>query len=92
MRTGFIAPLQCQIARATPSSAARLRALEDGLLAALLTTRGFIRGKPGLPHFNYAAQVAEKFLGYVFEVPAEVVAARDGITATATTDTDKQVD
>ena len=52
----------------------------------ILTTKGFIEGKPGLPHFNYAAQVTEKFLGYVFEVPPEIVAARDGITATATTD------
>jgi len=45
-----------------------------------------MEGKPGLPHFNYAAQVAELFLGYVFEVPPEVVAQRDGITAVATTD------
>lgn len=52
----------------------------------ILTTKGFIRGKPGLPHFNYPAQVVEKFLGYVFEVPPEIVAARDGITAAATTD------
>ncbi|MBI2926520.1 MAG: hypothetical protein HYY24_12565, partial [Verrucomicrobia bacterium] len=52
----------------------------------VLTTQGFIEGKPGLPHFNYAAQVAELFLGYVFEVPPEVVAQRDGITAVATTD------
>jgi hypothetical protein len=52
----------------------------------VLTTQGFIDGKPGLPHFNYAAQVAELFLGYVFEVPPEIVAQRDGITAAATTD------
>ncbi|PYI86464.1 MAG: hypothetical protein DME26_08995, partial [Verrucomicrobia bacterium] len=52
----------------------------------VLTTKGFIEGKPGLPHFNYAAQVAELFLGYVFEVPPEIVAQRDGITAVATTD------
>ena len=52
----------------------------------VLTTRGFMEGKPGLPHFNYAAQVAELFLGYVFEVPPEVVAQREGITAVATTD------
>src|SRR5262249_45507302 len=38
-----------------------------------------------LPHFNYPAQVAEKFLGYVFEVPPEIVAQRDGITAISTT-------
>jgi hypothetical protein len=52
----------------------------------LLTMKGFIEGKPGLPHFNYPAQVLEKFLGYVFEVPDEVISARDGITAAATTD------
>ncbi len=52
----------------------------------ILTTKGFIEGKPGLPHFNYAAQVTEKFLGYVFEVPPEIVEAREGITAAATTD------
>ena len=52
----------------------------------VLTTRGFIEGKPGLPHFNYAAQVAELFLGYVFEVPPEIVQQREGITAVATTD------
>jgi hypothetical protein len=52
----------------------------------VLTTRGFIEGKPGLPHFNYAAQVTELFLGYVFEVPPEVVQQREGITAVSTTD------
>lgn len=52
----------------------------------VLTTHGFIEGKPGLPHFNYAAQVAELFLGYIFEVPPEVVAQREGSTAASTTD------
>ena len=51
----------------------------------ILTTSGFIAGKPGLPHFNYAAQVAEKFLGYVFEVPPEIVELREGVTAISTT-------
>jgi hypothetical protein len=51
----------------------------------VLTMKGFIKGKPGLPHFNYAAQVCEKFLGYVFEVPPEIVKMRDGITAASTT-------
>lgn len=51
----------------------------------LLTMKGFIKGKPGLPHFNYAAVVAEKFLGYVFEVPPEIVEARQTATAAATT-------
>jgi hypothetical protein len=52
----------------------------------VLTMRGFIKGKPGLPHFNYPAQVLEKFMGYVFEVPDSVLQTRDGITAAATTD------
>lgn len=51
----------------------------------VLTMKGFIEGKPGLPHFNYAAQVCEKFLGYVFEVPLEIVKIRNGIAAASTT-------
>jgi hypothetical protein len=51
----------------------------------VLTMRGFIRGKPGLPHYNYAAQVCEKFLGFVFEVPPSVVAMRNTLTAASTT-------
>jgi hypothetical protein len=54
----------------------------------LLTMRGFIDGKPGLPHFNYAAVVCEKFLGYAFEVPATIVAQREGATAASTTHPD----
>ncbi len=53
----------------------------------VLTMPGFIEGKPGLPHFNYAAQVCEKFLGYVFEVTPEVVKARGTLTAASTVDT-----
>jgi hypothetical protein len=52
----------------------------------VLTTKGFIEGKPGLPHFNYAAQVAMLFLGYIFEVPPEVVEQRAGSTAASTVD------
>ena len=52
----------------------------------VLTMKGFIQGKPSLPHFNYSAQVCEKFLGYAFEVPDEIVQSRQGITASATTD------
>ena len=51
----------------------------------LLTMPGFLKGRPGLPHYNYAAHVAEKFLGYVFEVPPEIVAMREAITAISTT-------
>lgn len=52
----------------------------------VLTTKGFIDGKPGLPHYNYAAQVSMLFLGYVYEVPAEIVDQREGVTALGTTD------
>ncbi len=52
----------------------------------LLTMKGFMNGKPGLPHFNYAAIVAEKFLDYSFEVPPEIVEARQTATAAGTTD------
>jgi hypothetical protein len=47
---------------------------------------GFIQGKPGLPHFNYAARVLTDFMGRVFEVPPEVLAQRAGATATSTVD------
>lgn len=52
----------------------------------VLTTPGFIDGKPGLPHYNYAAQVSMLFLGYVYEVPPEIVEQREGVTALGTTD------
>ncbi|MEQ1830110.1 MAG: hypothetical protein ABL921_29385 [Pirellula sp.] len=52
----------------------------------ILTTPGFIQGKPGLPHYNYAAQVSMLFLGFVYEVPAEIVDQRVGVTALGTTD------
>ncbi len=52
----------------------------------VLTTAGFIEGKPGLPSYNYAAQVAEKFLGFVFEVTPEIEAERNDGTALSTTE------
>ncbi len=52
----------------------------------LLTTAGFIEGKPGLPHYNYAAQVSMLFLGYRYEVSSEIVEQREGATALGTTD------
>ncbi|MGN6133138.1 MAG: hypothetical protein ACTHOU_01515, partial [Aureliella sp.] len=52
----------------------------------VLTTPGFIQGKPGLPHYNYAAQVSMLFLGFVYEVPPEIVELREGVTALGTTD------
>ncbi len=52
----------------------------------VLTTEGFIQGKPGLPHYNYSAQVSMLFLGYIYEVPPEIVEQREGVTALGTTD------
>ena len=51
----------------------------------VLTMKGFVDGKPGLPHFNYAAQVLEKFMGFVFVVPEAIVKMREGVTAVETT-------
>lgn len=52
----------------------------------LLTMRGFIKGKPGLPHYNYAARVFTGFLGVVFEVPQAALDARATATAASTVD------
>jgi phosphoribosyl 1,2-cyclic phosphodiesterase len=54
---------------------------EDHGHTGVLTTKGFIEGKPGLPHYNYAAQVSMLFLGYVYEVPPEVVETVRGTEA-----------
>lgn len=52
----------------------------------LLTMKGYISGKPGLPHYNYAARVLTGFLGLVFEVPQEALDARATATASSTVD------
>lgn len=52
----------------------------------VLTMPGYIRGKPGLPHYNYAARVLTGFLGEVFEVPPEVFDQRATATAASTVD------
>lgn len=52
----------------------------------MLTMKGFISNKPGLPHFNYAARVFTDFMGYVFEVPQEVFDQRGTATAASTVD------
>ena len=52
----------------------------------VLTMKGFIQHKQGLPHYNYAARVLEDFMGYVFEVPPEVAEMRLGATAATTVD------
>ena len=52
----------------------------------LLTMKGYIHGKPGLPHYNYAARVLTGFLGFVFEVPQAALDARATATASSTVD------
>lgn len=53
----------------------------------LLTMPGYIKNKPGLPHYNYAARVMTGFMGAVFEVPPEVFDQRGTATAASTVDT-----
>jgi hypothetical protein len=42
----------------------------------ILTMPGFIKTKPGLPHFNYSARVMSDYMGQIFEVTPDIVAAR----------------
>jgi hypothetical protein len=50
----------------------------------VLTMKGYIKGKPGLPHYNYAARVFTGFMGFVFEVPQEALDARATASAAST--------
>ena len=68
---------------------------EAGLLTArpdfhgqtgVLTMKGYIRGKPGLPHYNYAARVLTGFMGTLFDVPQAALDARATATASSTVD------
>lgn len=52
----------------------------------LLTTKGYLSSKPGLPHYNYPARVLSGFMGTVFEVPPEVFDQRGTATAASTVD------
>ncbi|HEX8705816.1 MAG TPA: carbohydrate-binding domain-containing protein [Myxococcaceae bacterium] len=52
----------------------------------VLTMKGFIQNKPGLPHYNYAARVMTDFMGSIFEVPSEVFDMRGAATAASTVD------
>jgi hypothetical protein len=52
----------------------------------VLTMKGYLSNKPGLPHYNYPARVLSGFLGTVFEVPPEVFDQRGTATATSTVD------
>jgi hypothetical protein len=52
----------------------------------VLTMKGYLSSKPGLPHYNYPARVLSGFMGTVFEVPPEVFDQRGTATATSTVD------
>lgn len=52
----------------------------------LLTARGYLNNKPGLPRYNFPARVLSGFMGSVFEVPPEVFDQRGTATATSTVD------
>lgn len=52
----------------------------------VLTTKGYVGNKPGLPHYNYPARVLSGFMGSIFEVPPEVFAQRGTATAASTVD------
>lgn len=47
------------------------------------TMPGFIKTKPGLPHYNYPARVMSDYLGQLFEVTPDIVASR--VAAASTT-------
>ena len=52
----------------------------------LLTMKGYIVGKPGLPHYTYASRVLGDFMGVTFNVPQSVIDMRIGATAASTVD------
>ncbi len=52
----------------------------------VVTTRGYLNNKPGLPHYNFPARVLSGFMGTVFEVPPEVFDQRGTSTPTSTVD------
>ena len=52
----------------------------------ILTMKGYINNKQGLPHYNYAARVMTGFMGVLFDVPPEVFAMRATSTASSTVD------
>jgi hypothetical protein len=52
----------------------------------VLTMKGYLNNKPGLPHYNYPARVLSGFMGSIFEVPPEVFDQRGTATAASTVD------
>jgi hypothetical protein len=67
------------------TGAQRSRPAEHGKTG-VLTMKGYVSNKPGLPHYNYPARVFSGFMGTVFEVPPEVFDQRGTATATSTVD------
>lgn len=61
------------------------RAAEHGRTG-VLTMKGYVSNKPGLPHYNYPARVLSGFMGSIFEIPPEVFAMRAAATAASTVD------
>jgi hypothetical protein len=52
----------------------------------VLTMRGFMQNKPGLPGYNFPARVMTDFMGTIFEIPEEVFEQRGTSTASSTVD------
>jgi hypothetical protein len=50
----------------------------------VLTMKGFLRNKPGLPHYNYPARVFGDFLGQTFQLTAAIVDLRADATVEST--------
>jgi hypothetical protein len=50
----------------------------------VLTMPGFIKTKPGLPHYNYAARVMTDYMGQLFEITPEILKGRVNATASST--------
>lgn len=48
----------------------------------ILTMPGFIKTKPGLPHYNYPARVMSEYLGQLYEVTSDVVLGRTPAAST----------
>jgi hypothetical protein len=66
-----------------PNFAKVARPAEHGA-SGVLTMPGFIKTKPGLPHYNYAARVMTDYMGQLFEVTPAIIASRAMGTASST--------
>jgi hypothetical protein len=50
----------------------------------VLTMPGFVKTKPGLPHYNYAARVMTDYMGQLFEITPAILKGRIDATASST--------